>query len=91
MSSGLSIQVPLTDLRWFTDSPDVGDEDCLCSWCRKVIARGTAIRLYREIRPQVVLEARFHDECCEPVFGMKVQSFDDDDDLWPADDREYGP
>lgn len=84
MSAPFELLVPLTDLRWFTDSPDVGDSACLCSWCGKVIERGVPIRMYRTISPGEVLEARFHDACCEPVFGVIVQSFDDVE--WPADD-----
>lgn len=80
MSQGFDLKVPMTDLRWSTDSPDVGDPECLCSWCGTPIMRGTPIRLYWERSPENVLEARFHDACCEPVFELKVQSFDDDDD-----------
>lgn len=86
MSAGFDLKVPLTALSWFTDSPDVGSPTCVCSWCSRLIERGVPIRLYREIAPREVLEARFHDACCEPVFGMQVQSFDDDEIVWPDDD-----
>jgi hypothetical protein len=92
MSAKFDLKVPLTALSWFDSSPDVGDPTCLCSWCGKVIERGAPIRLYRHISDDEVLEARLHDACCEPVFGMKVQSFDEYDDYdgdeitWPDDD-----
>lgn len=87
MSHGFDLKVPMNDLGWSTDSPDVGDPACICSWCGKPIERGTPIRLYWKRSPKDVLEARFHDACCEPVFGMKVQSLDDDDD----DDDDWWP
>lgn len=89
MNASFELQVPLTALLWFTDSPDAGDPGCLCSWCGKVIERGVPIRMYREITPRDVLEARLHDACCEPVLGMKIQSFDDVE--WPADDGIWAP
>jgi len=94
MTAGLDLKVPITSLSWFENSPDVGEPTCLCSWCGLVIERGVPIRLYRTIMDDEVLEARLHDACCEPVLGMKVQSFDDDDygdydegDItWPDDE-----
>jgi hypothetical protein len=87
MSAGFDLKVPITSLAWFWDSPNVGHPACVCSWCGKVIERGVPIRLYRQIDAIEVLEARFHDACCEPVLGMKVQSFDDDEIAWPDDDE----
>jgi hypothetical protein len=87
MSQPFDFKVPITSLSWSYESPDVGDPTCLCSWCGLVIERGVPIRLYRTISDDEVLEARLHDACCEPVLGMKVQSFDDDDIPWPDDDE----
>lgn len=86
MRDPFRFQVPMTALRWFHDSPDVGVPTCICSWCGKPIERGVPIRLYWERTRTDVLEARFHDACMGPVFGVEVQSFDDDDgDMWPDD------
>jgi hypothetical protein len=76
MSTPFQLQVPITALRWFTDSPDAGDPACLCSWCSAPIGEAQVpIRLYRELTPTDVREARFHDACCQPVFGITVSSF----------------
>lgn len=87
MASPFQLQVPINALTWFDDSPDAGDPDCFCSWCRLPIGeREHPIRLFREISPKDVLEARFHDACCKPVFGVTVQSFPDEDE-----DETAGP
>lgn len=80
--------MPLTALRWFTTSPDAGDPACLCSWCGAPIGEAEfPIRLYWERSPTDVLEARFHDACCQPVFGVRVISYIptemEDEDAYP--------
>jgi hypothetical protein len=45
---------------WFTNSPDVGDPDCLCSLCASVIEASVPIRIYAD---KLNLEARFHHVC----------------------------
>ena len=52
-------------IHWFTDSPDEGEPDCLCSYCLEVIEDneendGPAIRMWRGGTAE---EARFHDKC----------------------------
>ena len=33
----LKLNIPLCDLAWFDTSPDVGDPNCICSYCGFVI------------------------------------------------------
>jgi hypothetical protein len=65
-------------IRWFRDSPQAGDPDCLCSWCKERIEErdpeldefegdqdaGEPIRMWRPVGwGKVMEEARFHDRC----------------------------
>lgn len=56
--------------RFFLDSPSVGDPDCKCSHCAKIIEKGPAIRLW-----QNDLEYRYHLQC----LGLEADEYDDDD------------
>jgi hypothetical protein len=48
-------------LKWFRDSPDAGDPDCLCSYCERAIPENQLpIRLFDSNSD---LEARFHPAC----------------------------
>ena len=51
----------------FSDSPDVGDPDCLCSRCGLVIGEdnGHPIRAWTDER-----EWRYHDSCLEGYVGQ---------------------
>ena len=50
-------------IRWFTDSPDAGEPDCLCSLCGKLIDQDEGE--IRCVRNDVLdgQEARFHAGC----------------------------
>ncbi len=54
------IAIKQTD-RLFTDSPDAGDQDCLCSRCGKIITEdeAPAIRMFVEGK----YEYRYHARC----------------------------
>ncbi len=70
-------------INWFTNSPDTGNKDCICSYCNVVIEEeeGPAIRMWHEIKVprqpggkprKVVLEARFHHACYKSLLAAKV-------------------
>jgi hypothetical protein len=51
-------------LKWFQDSPDAGDPECICSWCGKVIEEDEMpLRLFRSDNR----EARIHLSCWNDV------------------------
>lgn len=60
---------------WFSDSPDAGDPDCLCSLCGEPIAEGeTPIRRYDHKSGEEVREARFHVvPCFQKVFRFETE------------------
>lgn len=54
----------LVALRVFTDSPDAGESDCLCSKCYQVIGEDDVpIRFWPD--PPDTRELRFHQACFE--------------------------
>ena len=52
--------------RWFTDSPDVGTPECLCSFCEQPIPEddeaGPILRAWHQAR-NLELRACHRDEC----------------------------
>jgi len=59
-------------IRWFSDSPDIGDPDCLCSLCGQVITEddGPAIRVTSAIDDR---EARFHSWCARNALSAQPE------------------
>lgn len=53
-------------ITYFDNSPDEGNENCLCSWCGHVISEGI-VRTWRDDK-----EARFHGECFIEVYNLKL-------------------
>ena len=63
----MSIEVNFSELKWFTDSPDAGDPDCICSLCDKVIPEDDApIRIWNP-SSKPVKEIRLHWDCFKNV------------------------
>lgn len=59
------LAVPI-DIKWFRDSPDAGDPNCICSLCGEVID-GVAVRFSDDLGR----EARFHLLCVSKLpFGL---------------------
>jgi ribosome modulation factor len=55
-------------LKWFKDSPDTGDPDCICSYCGKVIAEEEMpLRCFRNTEDGRGEELRFHMDCAKLV------------------------
>ena len=48
------------ELRFWQDSPDVGDHTCICSYCEEIIEEPPAIRFFDTDKH---MEARLHVEC----------------------------
>lgn len=54
-------------IKWFTDSPDVGDPSCICSLCgEQVPEEDLPIRLWND-NHDPTLEARFHEDCFKKI------------------------
>lgn len=74
---------------WYTDSPDVGDPNCVCSYapCRQPISEPEfALRLFRKESPaSETVEARFHIRCWNKVSPDKFDLHLKDTDDYPED------
>lgn len=58
----MNIAVDFSKLKWFTDSPDTGYPDCICSLCGKVISEDEVpIRIWNDDKP--MREIRLHWKC----------------------------
>lgn len=59
----MNIEVDFSQLEWFTDSPDAGDPDCICSLCGKIIAEEEVpVRIWNPSK-NPVKEVRLHWDC----------------------------
>lgn len=59
----MDIAVDFSKLKWFTDSPDAGYPDCICSLCGKVIPEDEVpVRMWNQ-SSEPVKEIRLHWEC----------------------------
>jgi|SRR5262245_6254884 len=55
------------EMWWFTDSPDAGDPECICSVCRQRIKEeDNPLRMW-EGKGEDTIEARLHGHCYEEV------------------------
>lgn len=50
------------ELKFFNDSPDAGDQACICSYCEEVIHEAPVIRFFER---ENNTEARLHIDCLE--------------------------
>lgn len=59
-------------IKWFFDSPDAGNPDCICSFCGRPISdeQGPAVRLFDT---DTKMEARFHMDNCWTEFQKQTQ------------------
>ena len=48
-------------IAWFSESPETGEPDCFCSYC-KLLIEGQIFRAWRDIAG-LTYEARFHPHC----------------------------
>lgn len=61
MSNTDAISIDFSQLKWFNDSPDAGDPECLCSLCGKLIQEDDVpIRAWPESGKR---EIRLHWDC----------------------------
>ena len=58
-----SINIDISRLTWFSDSPDVGDPACICSLCLEIIY-DIPVRGFHEEMDQ---ELRFHFDCFKKI------------------------
>ena len=59
----IGIAIDKEDLAWFEDSPDTGDEACICSYCGNVISEfEIPLRLFKE---EEKTEARLCENCMD--------------------------
>lgn len=61
------------ELKWFSDSPDMGSPECICSYvpCSGVISE-VPVRIFREDGK----ELRFHFKCFDTVANQAINSAD---------------
>jgi hypothetical protein len=60
---------------WFSESPDAGHPECICSYCYEVI-EDLAIKAWNEVNllgQPTVLEGRFHEDCANKIGFFKGQ------------------
>jgi hypothetical protein len=81
--------ITVNSIMWFSNSPDAGHPDCLCSWCGKPIPEGTVpLRVFDRTTE---MEARFHNKCiaeASPVLGITFTYLGDDDEDEPSWEEE---
>jgi len=85
----MSVTLSKEYIRWFSDSPDAGADECICSLCAGVIT-DIPIRLL-DMREDGNLEARFHILCFETVISQRLpriaQMMLDDESVLDDDDQ----
>lgn len=64
-------------IKWFSDSPEAGDPDCICSWCSELISElDFPLRLFADDNT----EARMHPRCWNEAMVHQISIFERPED-----------